>query len=82
MALEDAKFDNLQERTCIDVILQDKEYLSHTAVRTSKLWQLMTETQSSKTVLFAEIYKLISSDFVNDANSGKEIMIPIYSVKS
>jgi hypothetical protein len=82
MALQDATFDNLQERTCIDVISQDKECLSYTAVRTSKLGQLMTETQSSKTVLFAEIYKLISNEFVIDADSGKEIMIPIDLVKS
>jgi len=42
----------------------------------------MTETQSSKTVLFVEIYKLISNDFVTDTDSGKEIMIPIHLVKS
>lgn len=82
MALENSKFEVFQERTCINVIFQDKERLNYTTVRTSKLGQFMTETQSSKTALFAEIYKLISNDFVTDADSTTEIIIPIYLMKS
>jgi hypothetical protein len=41
----------------------------------------MTEAQSSKTVLFAEIYKLINDDFVIYANSVTQIMIPIHLIK-
>jgi predicted RNA-binding protein (virulence factor B family) len=78
MALEGATFSSFQERTCINVIFQDKERLSYTAVRTSKLGQLTTETQSRKTVLFAEIYKLISNGFVTAVGSRTEIMIPTY----
>jgi hypothetical protein len=75
-------FEDMQERTCINVISQDRERLSYTDVRTSKLGQLMTETQSSKSVLFAEVYKLIRSDFVTDAGSGTEIMIPQHMMRS
>ena len=82
IALEDAMFEDMQERTCINVISQDRERLSYTDVRTSKLGQLMTETQSSKSVLFAEVYKLIRSDFVTDAGSGTEIMIPQHMMRS
>jgi hypothetical protein len=82
MALEGATFDDLQERTCINVIFQDKERLSYTAMRTSKLGKLMRDTQSSKLVLFAAIYKSIFNDFVNDADSGTEIIILIHLAKS
>jgi hypothetical protein len=33
-------------------------------------------------VLFAEVYKLISNDFVTVADSGTEIMIPMHLMKS